>query len=254
MATYKKPYAVMRSSLDKVNRDIVYSLCQYGMGNVWEWGREVGGNFWRTAGDVGHAKNGSLWESMAAFGFGQAGMEKSAGPGGWNDPDNILIGRILWKGQLVPTPLTRNEQYTWVSLWSLMAAPLVFGGDMTNMDDFTLSLLTNDELIDINQDPLGKQAFRIYSGQGKEIWAKEMEDGSRAVGLFFTDELVTDYDSARTAAGNGLYARFFRAMLERGIAIAPGPYEVLFPSLAHTGDDVAHTLEVAAEAARDIRG
>lgn len=140
---------------------------------------------------MGHAKNGSLWESMAAFGFGQAGMEKWAGPGGWNDPDNILIGRILWQGQLVPTPLTRNEQYTWVSLWSLMAAPLVFGGDMTNMDDFTLSLLTNDELIDINQDPLGRQAAPVFKSGDVEVWAKDLEDGSKAVGLFNRGENET---------------------------------------------------------------
>jgi alpha-galactosidase len=180
----KRPYQLMGSTLRNLDRDLVYNLCQYGLGNVWEWGREVSGNFWRTAGDVGHAKNGSLWESMAASGFGQAGMERWAGPGGWNDPDNILIGRILWKGQLAPTPLTRNEQYTWVSLWSLMAAPLVFGGDMTNMDDFTLRLLTNDELIDINQDPLGRQAAPVSKSGDVEVWAKDLEDGSKAVGLF----------------------------------------------------------------------
>jgi len=179
-----KPYALMGSILKSLDRDVVYNLCQYGMGNVWEWGRDVGGNFWRTAGDVGSAKDGSLWKSMTAYGFGQAGKEKWAGPGGWNDPDNVLIGRILWNRQLVPTPLTHDEQYTWVTLWSLMASPLVIGGDLPTMDDFTLSLLTNDEVIDVDQDVLGRQAAPVSRAGDLEVWSKDLADGSKAVGLF----------------------------------------------------------------------
>jgi alpha-galactosidase len=180
----RKPYQLMGSILPKLNRDFIYNLCQYGMGKVWEWGREVGGHFWRTTGDVGDGTEKGLWASMQRIGFGQAGIERWAGPGGWNDPDNILIGYILWQRKLVPTPLTHNEQYTWVTLWSLMDSPLIFGGDMTKLDDFTLSLLTNDEVFDVNQDAAGKQASPVYKSGDLEVWAKDLEDGTKAIGLF----------------------------------------------------------------------
>ena len=190
-AEYTKPYALMGSLLKKLDRDVIFNLCEYGLGDVWEWGREVGGNFWRTTGDVGIAKDG-LYKSMSAFGFGQAGKEKWAGPGGWNDPDNILIGRILWKQQLTPTPLTHDEQYTWVTLWSLIASPLVIGGDLPTLDDFTLSLLTNDEVIDVDQDVLGRQAVPVSRNGDLEVWSKDLADGSKAVGLFNRGEQDTE--------------------------------------------------------------
>jgi alpha-galactosidase len=188
----KMPYLVMRAALDKVGRDIVYNVCQYGMGDVWEWGGEVGGNYWRTTGDLGiPPEDKSLWTSMSRIGFGQAGKEKYAGPGGWNDPDNILVGSILWNDKLVPAPLTASEQYTYMSLWALLAAPLIFGGDMTQLDDFTLGLLGNDEVIEINQDALGKQAVPVSRVKDCEVWAKDMEDGSKAVGLFNRGDALT---------------------------------------------------------------
>jgi alpha-galactosidase len=178
----KKPYQVMRDALDRVDRDIVYSLCQYGWGNVWEWGAEVGGNCWRTTGDITDS-----WASMAGIGFAQAGHEQYAGPGHWNDPDMLVVGLVGWGPALHPTKLTPDEQYTHISLWSLLASPLLIGADMSHLDDFTLNLLTNDEVIEINQDPLGKQARRVSEGGGKQIWVKEMQDGSKAVGLFSVD-------------------------------------------------------------------
>ena len=192
LLTLKHPYTVMREALDKVGRDMVYNLCQYGMGNVWEWGKEVGGNYWRTTGDLGiPPEDKSLWTSMSRIGFGQAGKEKFAGPGGWNDPDNILVGHILWNDKLVPAPLTGDEQYTYLTLWSLLAAPLVFGGDITQLDDFTLGLLGNDEVIEVNQDALGKQAVPVFKDKDCEVWVKDMEDGSKAVGLFNRGASVT---------------------------------------------------------------
>ncbi len=192
LESLKKPYILMGDILARLNRDLVYNLCQYGMGDVWKWGREVGGNYWRTTGDLGiPPEDKSLWTSMSRIGFGQAGKEGFAGPGGWNDPDNILIGHILWDGKLVPAPLRPDEQYTYMSLWALLAAPLVFGGDMTQLDDFTLGLLANDEVIEINQDPLGKQAGPVFRGRDLEVWAKDMEDGSKAVGLFNRGAAVT---------------------------------------------------------------
>lgn len=176
---YEKPYRVMRDALDKQKRDIVYSLCQYGMGNVWEWGAAVGGNCWRTTGDIT-----DTWQSMSSIGFGQAGHEKFAGPGNWNDPDMLVVGLVGWSANLHPTKLTPDEQYTHISLWCLLSSPLLIGCDMTRMDEFTTSLLTNDEVLDVNQDPLGKQASRVSVSGELEIWAKDLEDGSKAVGLF----------------------------------------------------------------------
>lgn len=175
----KKPYEVMRAGLDAVPRDIVYSLCQYGWGDVWKWGEALGGNSWRTTGDIT-----DTWASMSTIGFGQAGEEVYAGPGHFNDPDMLVVGQVGWGPQLHPTRLTPNEQYTHISLWCLMASPLLIGCDMTQFDPFTLSLLTNDEVIDVNQDPLGKQAAPVAKSGALEVWAKMLEDGSRAVGLF----------------------------------------------------------------------
>jgi alpha-galactosidase len=175
----KKPYIIMRAALDKVDRDIVYSLCQYGMGDVWEWGGEVGGNSWRTTGDITDS-----WESMAGIGFSQNGHEAYAKPGNWNDPDMLVVGKVGWGPTLRQTKLTPNEQYTHISLWSLLCSPLLIGCDMTQLDEFTLNLLTNDEVLDVNQDPLGEQARRVLQDGDLEVWAKSMEDGSKAVGLF----------------------------------------------------------------------
>ena len=191
LAELKRPYELMGGILKKLDRDFIFNLCQYGMGNVWEWGRQVGSHFWRTTGDVGVPKDGSFWKSIEAIGFSQDGKEKWAGPGGWNDPDNINIGQIIWDKKVGPAPLTPNEQYSYVSLWSLLAAPLFFGGDMTKLDEFTLSLLTNDEVIAVNQDTLAKQGRRVWRQATSEVWAKPLEDGSLAVGLFNRGEQET---------------------------------------------------------------
>jgi len=175
----QKPYIVMRESLDKVKRDIMFSFCQYGMGDVWKWGEKIGGNSWRTTGDIT-----DTWNSMSKIGFNQAGQEQYAGPGHFNDPDMLVVGLVGWGPQLHPSRLNADEQYTHISLWSLLDSPLLIGCDMTRLDPFTQNLLCNDEVIEINQDPLGKQAGRVYKNGGLEIWMKEMEDGSKAVGMF----------------------------------------------------------------------
>ncbi len=175
----KEPYRLMGQHLAAQKRDIVYSLCQYGMGNVWEWGAEVGGNCWRTTDDIT-----DTWKSMSEIGFSQAGHEKFAGPGHWNDPDMLVVGWVGWGPKLRPTRLTPDEQRTHISLWCLLSAPLLLGCDLERLDDFTLSLLTNDEVLEVNQDPLGRQAARVWKDGNLEVWAKDMEDGSKAVGLF----------------------------------------------------------------------
>lgn len=179
LARMRAPYELMRQALDAVPRDIVYSLCQYGMGNVWEWGAQVGGNCWRTTGDIT-----DTWSSMSGIGFAQAGREKYAGPGHWNDPDMLVLGQVGWSARLRPTRLTPDEQYTHMSLWCLLSAPLLIGCDLTRLDEFTLGLLTNDEVIAVNQDELGRQAARVRADGPLELWVKPMADGSRVAGLF----------------------------------------------------------------------
>ena len=183
----KKPYRLISDILKDQKRDIVLNLCQYGMGNVWEWGKAVGGNSWRTAGDLGGSFEG-IAAALFRDGFDVYSKNKLhlyGGPGGWNDPDYLLLGYLSnWNGQTVPTPLTPNEQYTHVSLWALVAAPMIFSGDMTRLDDFTLGLLTNDEVIEVDQDPLGKPGYRVFKDDDLEVWTRELEDGSKAVGLF----------------------------------------------------------------------
>jgi hypothetical protein len=179
----QKPYQVMRSALNKTNRDIVYSLCQYGMGKVWQWGDSVGGNVWRTTGDIQ-----DTWESMSGIGFRQEAGAPYAQPGNWNDPDMLVIGSVGWGAGLHPTRLTPSEQYTHISLWALLSAPLLIGCDLTKLDDFTTNLLTNDEVIALDQDPLGKQALPVVQNENYVIMVKELEDGSQAVGLFNLSE------------------------------------------------------------------
>jgi alpha-galactosidase len=178
-AIFWQPYLVMRDALLRQNRDILFSFCQYGMGNVWEWGQQAGGNCWRTTGDIR-----DTWRSMSANGFSSAGHERFAGPGHWNDPDMLVVGKVGWGPSLHASRLTPNEQYTHIMLWSLLCSPLLIGCDMTQMDDFTKNLLTNDEVLAVNQDPLGRQASRVWQSDQTEVWAKDMEDGSKAVGLF----------------------------------------------------------------------
>lgn len=175
----QRPYILMGDILENVGRDIVYSLCQYGWGDVWKWGEEVGGNCWRTTGDINDS-----WSSMAGIGFKQADLYPYAAPGHWNDPDMLVVGKVGWGPNLHDSKLTPDEQYTHISLWCLLSAPLLIGCPIEQLDDFTLNLLTNDEVLEVNQDPLGKQAMRLKESNDVQIWAKEMEDGSKAVGLF----------------------------------------------------------------------
>jgi alpha-galactosidase len=187
MQDLQKPYILMGDLLKKQNRDIILNLCQYGMGDVWKWGKQVGGQSWRTAGDLGGSFKG-IAKALFRDGFdvySRDSLHLFAGPGGWNDPDYLLLGYLSnWNGETVPTPLTPNEQYTHVSLWSIVAAPLIFSGDITRMDDFTLSLLTNDEIIEVDQDPLGIPGYRVKKDGELEVWKRVLEDGSIAVGLF----------------------------------------------------------------------
>jgi len=174
----QKPYLLMRSALDDSGRDIVFSLCQYGMGDVYNWGKQVGGNVWRTTGDINDS-----WSSMSSIGFAHSEKVAGASPGGWNDPDMLVVGRLGW-GQTRPTKLTGNEQITHISLWALLAAPLMIGCDLTQLDPFTKALLTNHDVIEVDQDPRGRAAMRRTKVGDTEVWARPLWDGTYAVGLF----------------------------------------------------------------------
>jgi len=179
-ADYQKPYLVMREALDQVDRDIVYSLCQYGMGDVYKWGHSVvGGNLWRTTGDINDS-----WGSMSSIGFSHSIRSPYVQPGGWNDPDMLVVGRLGWGPNPRPTRLTPNEQITHITMWSMLAAPLIIGCDLSKLDKFTRAILCNHDVIEVDQDPLGKAATqRIVDGQ-LEIWARPLWDGTIAVALY----------------------------------------------------------------------
>jgi alpha-galactosidase len=176
---YKRPYYVMRQALNKNNRDIIYSLCQYGMGDVWKWGAEVGGNSWRTTGDIT-----DTWGSLSSIGFSQDKSSAFSKPGHFNDPDMLIVGKVGWGPGLHDTRLTPDELYTHISLWSLLSAPLLIGCDLSQSDDFTLNLLSNDEVLAIDQDALGKQARKMLEKDNWQIWVKDLDDRTRAIGIF----------------------------------------------------------------------
>jgi alpha-galactosidase len=135
-------------------------------------------NCWRITGDIR-----DNWDSMSKKGFGQERWEKFARPGHWNDPDMLVVGQVGW-GSPHPSNLTPDEQYTHLTLWCLVAAPLLLGCDLEKVDDFTLGLLSNDEVLAVNQDALGKEAKCVARVGDTRVYAKDLEDGSKAVGLF----------------------------------------------------------------------
>ena len=170
----KHPYRLMGDILKKVDRDIVFSICQYGMGDVWKWGENVGGNCWRTTGDVWDS-----WNVVAPAIGRQARIGRYSAPGAWNDPDMLVV-----KPTLKQTRLTPNEQYSHISMWAMVASPLMIGCDMAALDEFTYSLLTNDEVIEIDQDPLGRGAELAGTTGVVEVWTRPLAGGGWALALF----------------------------------------------------------------------
>jgi alpha-galactosidase len=172
-AAYKR----MSDALKATGRPIVFSLCQYGLQNVWEWGASVGGNLWRTTGDIE-----DNWKSMATIGFDkQTGRENYAGPGHWNDPDMLEIGN---------GGMNTAEYRTHMSLWAMLAAPLLAGNDLRNMSDETRGILTNKEVIAVDQDKLGQPGRRVSKEGGAEIWVRPLENGDMALALFNRSEAM----------------------------------------------------------------
>ena len=186
--TIQEPYIVMRNALDKVDRDIVYCV-GYGAPNVWNWGAEAGGNQWRTTRDITDE-----WNVVTAIGTFQDVCAEATAPGRNNDPDMLVVGRLgkPW-GKLHDSALTPDEQYSHISLWCLLSAPLLIGCDMADVDDFTMNLLTNNEVLAVNQDPLVMPANKTFV-KNVQIWTKKLHDGSYAVGLFHVDPYFVLWD------------------------------------------------------------
>jgi len=164
-------YQKMGDALLKTGRPIVFSLCQYGSEDVWKWGAKVGGNLWRTTGDIS-----DNWRSMSGIGFSQFDIAPYIKPGHWNDPDMLETGN---------GGMTADEYRTHMSLWSMLAAPLLAGNDLRTMSEETKELLTNGEVIAIDQDPDGKPAQRLSDpNAAATVVVRSLHDGSLAVGLF----------------------------------------------------------------------
>jgi len=184
----------MRDALDATGRDFVLSLSNntpLGVGN------DVAkvANCWRTTGDIR-----DTWQSMSGNGFSQEHWAQFARPGHWNDPDMLVVGMVGWGSKLHPTGLTPDEQYTHMTMWCLLAAPLLLGCDMTHLDDFTLSLLTNDEVLAVDQDPLGREALMVKLDGQKWIWARLLSDSTVAVGVFNHGRYELTYGPRRRGA------------------------------------------------------
>ena len=167
-------YEKMHQALINTHRPIVYSLCQYGLDAVWNWGPKVGANLWRTTGDINDS-----YDRMSVIGFAQSGLGKYAGPGHWNDPDMLEVGN----GHMKP-----DEYRTHMSLWAMLAAPLLAGNDLSQMDDTTKSILMNKDVIAVDQDRLGQQGFRVRATGPFEVWVKPLSGGAKAVALFNRSE------------------------------------------------------------------
>ena len=184
LASYIRPYSLMQQALARQKRDMIYSLCQYGMKDVWKWGPSVDGQSWRTTEDIE-----DTWESMKNIGFRQDQLYPYAKPGSWNDPDMMIVGQVGWGENLHASRLTPDEQYTHVSLWCMLSAPLLIGCDLSRLDPFTLNLLTNDEILAIDQDPLGRQASRVLGDDAHQVWIKDLTGGRKAVAIFNMDSV-----------------------------------------------------------------
>ena len=169
MELMHEAYVKMGKALKATGRPIVYSLCQYGWDSVWEWAPALGGNAWRTTGDIE-----ANWNSMYTILSQQAGLEQYAGPGHWNDPDMLEVGN---------GHLKLGENRVHFSMWAMLSAPLLAGNDLPHMKPEVKEILTNKDVIALDQDELGKQASRVYSEGEVDVWLKNLSGGAKAIAL-----------------------------------------------------------------------
>ena len=164
------------------------NLCQYGMDSVWKWGEQTGGQSWRIGGDLGFTlTRGGVYRTAKKT----LDIRQYNGPGHWNDPDYVILGNwvpgAFDEARPVPVDLAPGEQYSYMSLWCLMACPLFFSGDMASLDDFTYGILCNPEMIAVNQDKRGLCAEPVVMDANEWVLKKPLADGSLAVGVFNLD-------------------------------------------------------------------
>jgi alpha-galactosidase len=174
--TTKESYTLMHDALQLAGRPIVFSLCEWGNSKPWTWAAPVG-NLWRTTTDIV-----DMWEGkkpgngagVVTIADMQVDLADSAGPGHWNDPDMLEVGN----GKLTP-----DENRAHFAMWAILAAPLIAGNDLRSMDGETRAILTDKEILAIDQDPLGRQGRRVAKDGEREVWARELQGGYRAVAL-----------------------------------------------------------------------
>jgi alpha-galactosidase len=175
----EEAYSTMRGALKATGRQIVFSMCEWGTAKPWLWARDVG-NLWRTTSDISDKWWGAKkWPDGTCCEFGmlnivdlQVGLESFAGPGHWNDPDMLEVGN---------GGMTTAEYRAHFSLWCILAAPLIAGNDLRSMTSEIKEILMNKELIAVNQDALGREGSRVWKEGDREVWSKQLKDGSRAV-------------------------------------------------------------------------
>jgi alpha-galactosidase len=209
-------YAKMRDALRSTGRPIVYSLSQHGDDAVWEWGASVGANLWRTTDDISDD-----YATMARIGFSQVGLARFAGPGHWNDPDMLEVGN----GGMTP-----DEYRTHMTLWALLAAPLIAGNDLSTMTAETVSLLTNRDVIAVDQDPAGMQGDRMNAEGPVEVWTRSLTGGAKAVGIFNRDERPMTAKVDLRSLGLGMKVRAKDLWKGTEMAIVRSPYTVEIPA------------------------
>jgi alpha-galactosidase len=214
-AMQKDAYEKMHKALLATGRPIVYSLCQYGLNNVWEWGPQVGGNLWRTTGDIS-----DHYARMEQIGFSQAGLAKYAAPGHWNDPDMLEVGN---------GGMTEDEYRLHMTLWVILASPLLAGNDLSKMTPETKEILMNKEVIAVDQDKLGKQGDRVWAEGPSEIWAKPLSGGAKAVALFNRADSTRPVTLKLSEVGFGANAKLRDLWAGKEVSATSGSYTVLIP-------------------------
>jgi alpha-galactosidase len=207
-------YSKFRDAFAQAPRPMVFSICNWGVKAPWTWGGHIG-NLWRTTGDIS-----DHYDRMSVIGFSQDGLEKFAGPGHWNDPDMLEVGNGGMK---------RDEYLTHMSLWALLAAPLLAGNDLRSMNDETKQILINSDVIAVDQDGKGIQGHRLWNQGPLEIWARPLADGSSAVGLFNRGESELNITLDFTRLGISGPARLRDLWSHKDLGSQSGPYVAAVP-------------------------
>jgi alpha-galactosidase len=226
-------YTTMGQALQATGRPILFSICEWGPRSPWLWGRQAGGQMWRTSFDVG-----DMWDTPrnvnSCIGILTAidatmNHEKHAGPGGWNDPDMLVVG-LGNKGNIKGGGCTSDEYQTQMSMWCMLASPLMIGCDIRAMDDNTRRILGNAEAIAVDQDPLGKQGYRVARTGSTDVWLKPLVGGAKAVALLNRGEapatITATWKNLDLKPGTAMVVRDLWAHQDKQAAVDSLSFEV----------------------------